>query len=289
MDATARTILITGASSGIGRETALLLAARGDRLILTARGAEGLAQIAAECRGAGAADVLARPTDISERDQVVELFDAAVAQFGGIDVVIQNAAIAVFGRFADVPADIFDTVIKTNVVGAANVARCAVQHFRDRGQGHLLIVGSLLGHTAVPYMGAYVISKFAVTAMIRTLRQETRELKGVVVHGIYPGAVDTPIYPLSANYFGRRARVQPIKDQPSKQARAIVAAIDKRRSSERQVGLANRPILAGYRVLPRVFDAMAGPLQRVGTFTKDPLPPTTGNAIKPVPSPQSTQ
>jgi len=275
-----RTVLVTGASSGIGHQVALRYAGRGCRLVLAARGADGLARVAGECLAAGAADVVVQPTDIGDRDQVQELFDVAVARYGGLDVVVQNAALAAFGRFTEVPADVFDKVVATNVLGAANVSRCAISHFRQRGAGQLVVVGSVLGQAAVPYMGAYVLSKFAITALIRTLRQETREMPGVVVHGVYPGAVDTPVYRVSANYFGRRARVLPLSDPPSAVARAVVAATESGRSSERQVGWANYPMLAGYRLLPRVFDVLVGPLMRLGSFAREPQPPTPGNAFK---------
>ncbi|SEH50802.1 Short-chain dehydrogenase [Mycolicibacterium rutilum] len=273
------TVLITGASSGIGRSAALRFAARGCRLVLAARGAENLEKVAAECSAAGAADVLARPTDIAERDGVDALFAAAVERFGGVDVVVQNASVAAFGRFSDVPSEIFEAVIRINVLGAANVARAAQHRFREQDGGRLIVVGSLLGHAAVPYMGAYVMSKFAVTALVRMLRQESRETPGITVHGVYPGAVDTSIYPLSANYFGRVAHVLPFNDTPDKVARAIVAAADAERSSERQVGLANWPMIAGYRLLPRVFDALVGPLMRVGSFTREQFEAAPGNAL----------
>lgn len=275
-----RTVLITGASSGIGRETALRYAARGCRLVLAARGLEALQKVAVECSESGAADVVVHPTDISDRTQVEDLFDVATARFDQLDVVVQNAALAAFGRFTEVPADIFDMVVKTNVLGAANVARCALLHFRERGHGQLVIMGSVLGQAAVPYMAAYVSSKFAITALIRTLRQETRELPGVVVHGVYPGAVDTAVYPLAANYYGRQAKVLPVNDPPSVVAQAVVAATDSGRPSERRVGWANYPMLAGYRLLPRVFDVLVSPMMRVGSFTREALQPTPGNVLK---------
>ncbi len=275
-----QTVLITGASSGIGRETALRYAARGCQLVLAARGLDALQTVTEECVQAGAADVVMQPADISERAEVEELFGVATARFGEIDVVVQNAALAAFGRFTEVPAEIFDMVIKTNVLGAANVARCALMHFRQRGHGQLVVIGSVLGQAAVPYMGAYVIGKFAITALIRVLRQETREMPGIVVHGIYPGAVDTPVYPLAANYFGHVAKVLPVNDSPSAVARAVVAAADSGRASERQVGWTNYPMLAGYRLLPRVFDILVSPMMKAGSFARETLLPTPGNVVK---------
>jgi short-subunit dehydrogenase len=273
--------LITGASSGIGRATALRYAARGCHLVLVARGAEELGGVEAECMVAGATDVLVHSADIADRSQVDAAFAATVDRFDAIDVVVQNGAVAAFGEFTDLPAEVFDSVIRINVNGAANVSRSAMRHFRDTGHGQLVVIGSLLGHAAVPYMGAYVMSKFAITALVRMLRQETRRMPGIAVHGIYPGAVDTPIYPRSANFFGRRARVLPVKDAPDKMARAILAATDSGRSSERQVGLVNRPMLLLYRALPRAFDFMVGPLLRLGGFRRERLESTAGNALQP--------
>jgi short-subunit dehydrogenase len=275
------TVLITGASSGIGRATALRYASRGCRLALVARGMDELRLVEAECTAAGASDVLVQSADIGAAGEVDAAFDAAVERFGSVQVVVQNGAVAAFGEFTDLPAEVFDSVIRTNVNGAANVSRAAMRHFRATGCGQLVVIGSLLGHAAVPYMGAYVMSKFAITAMVRMLRQETRRMPGIAVHGIYPGAVDTPIYPRSANFFGRRARVLPVKDGPDKMARAIVAATDSGRSSEHQVGLVNRPMLVAYRVLPRAFDVMVGPLLRLGGFRRERQEPMTGNAVAP--------
>lgn len=278
---TPRTVLITGASRGIGREAALQFAARGDRLVLAARDPSALRSVVEECLVAGASGAIAQPTDIGDKASVAELFDAAVAEFGSVDVVVQNASIAAFGQLTDIPSDVFDTVIAVNVLGASDVCRTAVRHFRERGAGRLIVVGSLLGHAAVPFMGPYVISKFAVSALVRILRQETRSDRAISVHGIYPGAVDTLIYPTSANYFGRLARVLPVNDPPAKIARAIVAAASSARSSERQVGIANWPMLLGYRLAPVAFNALVKPLMRTLSFGRTPLTPTPGNAFDP--------
>jgi NAD(P)-dependent dehydrogenase (short-subunit alcohol dehydrogenase family) len=274
------TVLVTGASSGIGRATALAFAARGSRLVLTARGGDALQEAALECRKAGAAAVLAQPADIGERSEVTELFDSAITEFGRLDVVVQNAAVAAFGKFADVPTDIFDAVIRINVIGAANVARSALRHFQDHGQGQLVVVSSVLGQVGVPFMGPYVMSKFALTGLIRMLRQETRDTAGIVIHGIYPGAVDTTVYAVAANYFGRRARVLPLSDSPAKVARTVVRATESGRPSERQVGVANYPMLLASRTVPRLFDVAVAPLMRLGSFARQQLPATPGNVLK---------
>jgi short-subunit dehydrogenase len=267
-------VVVVGASSGIGRETALAYARRHARLILAARSEDALETVADECRLAGAVEVVVQPTDIADAQRVQSLFDVAEARFGHIDVAAQCAAVAAFGRFEDLPVDVFDGVVRTNLLGAANVARSALRHFQARGTGHLVLVGSLLGVVAVPYQSAYVVSKFAINGLVRALRQENRHLPGVRVHGVYPGPVDTPVYGTASNYTDRKPRVPPAANAADAVAAAIVRATDRSRSSERQIGLVNRPMILAYRLVPRVFDALISPVLRAVSF--EPAPTSSG-------------
>jgi NAD(P)-dependent dehydrogenase (short-subunit alcohol dehydrogenase family) len=269
-------VVVTGASSGIGRETALRYAGRGARIALAARSEATLQPVAEQCRAAGAADVVVHATDIADAGQVQSLFDTAVRRFGHVDIAVQCAAITAFGRFQEIPADVFDGVVRTNLLGSANVARCAIDHFRQRGSGHLVLIGSLLGTAAAPYQSAYVASKFALNGLVRALRQENRDVPDVRVHGIYPGPVDTPIYGTAANYYGRTPRVPPTAVAPSTIVSAIIRATTRQRSSERQVGWMNRPMIAAYMLIPTIYDAVIGPLLRAVAFTSDSTEPSTG-------------
>jgi short-subunit dehydrogenase len=284
-DTTSEVVVVTGASSGIGKETALRYASRHARLALAARSKGTLQPVADECRAAGAVDVVVQTTDISDAGQVQRLFDTAAARFGRIDIVVQCAAITAFGRFQDVPIDVFDEVVRTNLLGAANVARCALRHFQARKTGHLVLIGSLLGTTAAPYQSAYVASKFALNGLVRALRQENRHFPEVRVHGVYPGPVDTPVYGTASNYYGRAPRVPPTAVKPSTVVSAIVRATDRRRSSERQVGWMNRPAILAYTLLPAAYDAFIGPFLRAVAFTSDPTQSSDGNAFDPTAKP----
>lgn len=275
-----RAVLVSGASSGIGRETALGYARLGARLALAARSERLLLEVADECRSAGAADVVVCVTDIAEADQVERLFDSATTRFGSIDAVVQSAAITAFGRFEDIPVDVFNGVVQTNLIGSANVARCALKHFQERGVGHLVLIGSLLGRAAAPYQSAYVASKFALSGLVRALRQENSHLPGVRIHGVYPGPVDTDVYSTASNYFGRTPRVPPNAVAPSTIVAAIVRATDRDRSSERQVGWVNRPMIAAYTLLPSIYDALIGPVLRRVSFTGDRTDASEGNAFR---------
>ncbi len=185
-------MLIAGASSGIGLQTVRCYAERGAHLVLAARSLGALQDAEEQCLQAGAAATLVSVTDVVEPARVDAMLKVAVLRFGQIDLVIDCVAVAAFGRFEDVPADVFEAVVRTNVIGTANLARAVLRHFRTRRRGTLVIVGSLLGQVTVPYLSAYVVSKFAVTALARVLRQETRDLPGVRVHEVRPGGVNTP-------------------------------------------------------------------------------------------------
>jgi short-subunit dehydrogenase len=279
-----KVVVVTGASSGIGKETALRYAGTGACMTLAARSEELLHSVADECRAAGASDVLVYTTDIAEADQVERLFDAAAARFGRIDIAVQCAAITAFGRFEAVPVDVFDAIVRTNLLGSANVARCALKHFQARNAGHLVLIGSLLGSAAVPYQTAYVASKFGLNGLVRALRQENRNSPGIRVHGVYPGPVDTPVYKTASNYYGRTPRIPPTAVAPSTVVAAIIRATDLKRSSERQVGWLNRPVIAAYQMLPSIFDGLVGPFVRLFAFTSETTGSSDGNAFESAPA-----
>ena len=272
-------VLIVGASSGIGRATAQAFARRGVDLVLAARAARSLADVQRECEAEGSS-VLVVPTDVSDAGAVDALFEAAVLVYGRVDIVVHSVAVVAYGRFDDLPADVFDQVIATTFTGTANVARAALRQFGTQGAGHLVVVGSLLGKIATPLMSAYVAAKWAVHGLTRVLQIEARQTPEVEVSLIWPGSVDTPAYTQAANFVGRIARPPPPVDSPEKVARAIVRAVAKP-PREASVGVANRLIVTGFRLLPGVYDRAVGPLLRLAGLTRQSIGPTEGNVFEP--------
>lgn len=275
-----RVVLIIGASSGIGRATAHQLAAAGDRLVLSSRGKAALEDTAEECRRAGATTVLAAAVDVRDARAVTQLVEDVLREHRRIDAVVHAAGVVAYGDFLDVPAEIFDAVLATNVHGAANVARAVLPVFRSQRRGSLIIVGSVLGDIAVPGMTSYVVSKYAVKSLGRQLALEHRDLPDVHITVVSPGGVDTPIYRQAANYQGRAGRPPAPVDSPEKVARAIVRTLDQPRDRV-SVGLANPLMRFGFTVLPRVFDAIVGPVIRVVGMKPGPQEPTAGNVLEP--------
>ncbi|MFC0624675.1 SDR family NAD(P)-dependent oxidoreductase [Kribbella deserti] len=277
----ARVVLITGASSGIGRATAQAFAAEGANLVLASRSPDGLAAVEAETK-ALAGEVLTVPTDVADAEQVEALFEEAVRRFGRVDAVVHAAAVLAYGRFEDLPAQVFDQVIRINLGGTANVSREALKAFRDSGGGRLVLVGSLLGMIALPTMGAYTTSKWAIHGLAHTLRIEARQTPGVHVSLVWPGSVNTPIYHQAASFLDRANRALPPVDPPEKVARAIVKTVHRPRRSV-SVGPVNHLVAQLFASLPGVYDAVAGPVIRGGGTTKEPVLPNHGNVFEPKP------
>src|SRR5215204_1850351 len=147
-------VVVTGASSGIGRGTALAFARAGAAVVLAARREEPLREAAEECRRLGAR-ALAVATDVRVESAVERLAEQAAASFGGVDVWVNNAGVTLLGRFEDAPADLWREVVQTNFFGCVNGARAALPVLRRRGGGTLINVGSVNSRVGAPYASAY--------------------------------------------------------------------------------------------------------------------------------------
>jgi len=277
-----RVVVITGASSGIGLATALAFAARGDRVVLSARSETSLRRAEADCRVAGAAGTLVVVADVLDEAAVSSVCARAAAEFGRVDVWVHAAAVVAYGRFEDVPSEVFKRVVDTGIHGTAYAARAALVQFRAQGSGTLILVGSLLGEIATPYMGSYVTGKWAVRGLARVLAVETRRDKDIHVCIVSPGAVNTPVYAQSATYAGRTGRPPPPVDPPEKVARAILRCADDPRARV-SVGLANAAARLGFTALPWAYDALVGPMMQVFGLSRRAAPVVEGNVSAPVP------
>jgi NAD(P)-dependent dehydrogenase (short-subunit alcohol dehydrogenase family) len=281
-------VLITGASSGIGRATALELAGRGGRLVLVARGREALDEAAAAARTAGAADVVVCPADVTDEEAFRGAVDAAVARFGRLDAVVHAAQVMAYGTIEELPRDIFERVVETAVHGTAVVARVVLPVFRAQGAGHLLVVNSLLGSVATPLMGSYVVAKWGQLGLVRVLQQETRDAPGVKVSTVQPGGVDTPIYYQAASWVGSTGRPPPPVYTPQHVARRVLATLDRPRRMV-QAGFLNPVIKAGFTLFPGVYDFLVGPLMQRLAIAHDDVPATEGNVFGSRPAKNATE
>jgi short-subunit dehydrogenase len=205
-------VVITGASSGIGRAAALRLADRARGLALCARSEEALAEAAAECERRGTA-TLHRALDVSH-EEAVEAFAAAIEErFGRIDVWVNNAGTIAYGPFEEIPSEVFRQVVETNLMGQVHGARAALSRFRRQGSGVLINMSSVWGRVSTPQVTPYIVSKNAVRAFSECLAGELVDDEEIHVATMVPQAVDTPIFEHSGNYTGRQVRpIPPVLD-----------------------------------------------------------------------------
>lgn len=218
-----QSVVITGASSGIGRAAALMFAAKGASLTLVARRDELLHELAAECERAGGR-ALVVTADVTDEAVMREVAREAIEAFGKLDVWVNNAAVTAFGFFEETPADIFRQIIETNLFGYVHGARAALPHFRKQGRGVLINVASVVAQIAEPYATAYTSSKWAVRGFSQSLRQELflQGAKDIHVCTVMPATIDTPIFQHAGNYSGREVVAMPPIYPADQVARAIV-------------------------------------------------------------------
>lgn len=274
-----RVVVVTGASSGIGRAVALQAAGAGDHVVLVARGEPPLQETALECDANGAASTLVLPTDVGDDSEVDKMITAVTSQHGRIDAVVHCAGVVAYGRTEDVPAEVFEGVLRTNVTGSVNIARHTIPVMRRQGAGTLVLFGSVIGHIGVPSMSAYVLSKWAVRALARQLQLENRDVDGLSIAYIAPGGVDTPIYEQAANYDGFVGRPPPPVASPEHVARVTLRRLDHHRNRT-QVGLANDIIRFGFTAMPWAYDRLVGPLFKIAaTDRTTPVDRTEGNVL----------
>ena len=226
------TAIITGASQGIGRATAFLLADRGYNVVLAARQSDRLEAVALDLRARGR-EALAIPTDVTDWEQVKALVEKALNVYDKIDVLVNNAGICMTAPMAQTSLEDWQKILNVNLWGYIYPIHALLPHFLERKTGTIVNVGSFGGKMPLPNMSAYCTSKYAVTGLTETLRLEL-EPKGIQVCGVHPSVTNSDFLE-RAVFRGeeesdvQRARQQlgsllgnPLVSQPEDVARAIL-------------------------------------------------------------------
>ena len=273
--------VVTGASSGIGRATAIALAGRGASVALAARSLDDLEEVRAECETYGATALVVE-TDVSVPEQVDALARRTIDHFGRFDLWINDAAVMAYGSFWDIPFEAYRAVVETNLFGTIAGSRVALEHFRECGSGVLVNVDSLYGRLATPYVSPYVLSKYAIRGFTRCLRQEVAGLDDVDVCAVLPQAVDTPIFSHAANYSGRSLTALPLTIDPDRVVRAVLRCAE-RPKREVIVGIFGYPLALASALLPGLYERLAPIVMDRFAFRAGSAPRSDGNVFRPQP------
>jgi short-subunit dehydrogenase len=229
-DAARHRILITGASTGIGRALALELSGTRAQLALAARDAARLEEVATECRARGATAVVV-PTDVSVEDECRRMVERTVESLGGLDALVNNAGISMIARFDELAdLSVFERLMRVNYLGCVYPTYYALPHLKQ-SRGQVVAVASLAGFTGVPTRTGYAASKHAVVGFFESLRVELRG-SGVSVTIVAPDFVVSEIHRRSTGPDGRPLGKSPMQERHIMSteacARHIVRAMERR-------------------------------------------------------------
>lgn len=274
-----RSVVITGASSGIGRATALELAKQGAWLTLIARREEPLETLREEVERLGGRALVHR-CDVTDPEALKDAARDANATYGGIDAWVNNAGVFVIGELEQTPNDVFHRAMEVNFHGYVYGAKAVLPFFRARKSGVLVNVGSIESRLTAPYATAYASTKFAVRGLTRSLRQELAG-SGISVCAVLPPATDTPLFEHTANFSGKKAKPPVPVVTPERVAAAIVRCIQKPRA-EIVVGVQPKLMVMMDSALPRLGEKTMKKNVEHTHFTEEPAEATRGNVYEPM-------
>lgn len=273
-------MVITGASSGIGRATAHAFAEQGATVVLAARRGDLLRTAERECieRGGRALPIT---TDITDAAQVEALARKTIETCGRIDVWVNNAGVGLFGRIDEVPLADYERVVQTNLFGCVYAARAVIPQFRQQGSGVMINVASVVGAVAQPYTSAYSASKWGLRGLGENLRMELLDTPGVDVCTVLPATIDTPFFQHAANFTGRAVRaMEPV--YPAGKVAAAIVDLAQHPRREVTVGGTGRLFAFQHAVAPAMAEKMMARQVESRHLAQSPAEDTHGNLFEPM-------
>ena len=254
--------IVTGASSGIGQETALAFARKRYAVVLAARRTDRLNEVARACRQAGAPEALAVPTDVGDEAQVQALVERAVGQFARVDVLVNNAGYGQFARVHETATQDMQDIFRVNFFGLFYGCKAVAPVMIRQRSGHIFNISSVIGRRGTPFHGAYCATKFAVIGLTDSIRVELKPY-GVRVTAVLPALTQTEFFQRSRRGRAAGASFQKWKTltPPSVVAEKIVRAVGHNRP-QITLTFGGKLLVLISALSPRLADALMGRYHR---------------------------
>lgn len=223
----AKTIIVTGASAGIGAVTSKALAAEGAKVVAVGRNVDRLDSLVAEIRSAGG-EATSYATDVTVRKNTAELAQFTLDTYGAIDILVNNAGLMLFSQWSDLAVDDWDKMIDTNVKGYLYMIAGVLPTMLEQGSSQILNMDSIVGHRADPSAGVYSSTKFFIQAMTESMRKDLGVNHGIRVSTISPGVINTEWVDKVNDPEGRKAaeEMNKVAIDPSDVASAVVYSLN---------------------------------------------------------------
>jgi short-subunit dehydrogenase len=273
-------VVVTGASSGIGRATALACSRQGADVVAVARKGAALGSLAATCAGWGG-EVRGIALDVTHEEAMETVAGGALEAFERIDAWVNNAGVYAVGSFEQTPPEAFERVLAVNLQAAVRGSRVALAQFRAQGSGVLINVSSMVAGLPGPTVSAYATSKWGLRGFSLALHAELRDEAGIDVCIVRPSSIDTPIFRQTANFSGRRVKALTPTYAPEEAARAIAGLIVRPRR-ELVVGRSGKVLVTVRHLAPGLVDRIFARRAVDDQFDGDtPVEATDGNLYEP--------
>jgi len=279
---TNKTVVITGASSGVGLATAEAFAKAGCNLIIAARGETALNRAVERCQSLGA-KVVGIPTDVSDYVQVQNLARKALTITGKIDFWVNNAGVMASGKFEEIPIDVSHQVVRTNLFGYLNGAHVVLPVFKEQGHGVLINNVSIGGFMPAPYSAVYSATKFGIKGMMECLQGEISDEKDIYICNLYPQIQRSTGNMHSAKYSGLEFKIPPFAADPKDTAQQLLNLAIKPRK-DKFPDLLSFGLKTAHSIFPKLLVNTASAGMRILMKIKDGEP-TAGNVLEPSKAP----
>jgi NAD(P)-dependent dehydrogenase (short-subunit alcohol dehydrogenase family) len=248
-------VVVVGASSGIGRETARRFGARGAKVVVSARSEQGISTLIDEIHAHGG-DAIAVPADVTDADALKAVAQRAVDQYGRLDTWVHAAAVALYATFEQTTPQEFQRVVDVNLMGQVYGAMAALPHLKREGRGALIHISSIEAKRAFPYHSAYAAAKHGVDGFLESLRVELQhDGLPISVTNVMPGSINTPLFDKARTKLGVKPMGPPPLYQPATVADVILYAAE-HPARDLLAGGAAQQMLLLQRLSPRLMDAL---------------------------------